>query len=375
MSATNLVSFLFSRPNTALFQDQYFDKQPSPVTKRNDPRTPEGIARSILLFTENEYRRYALLLPGQQNDPLILIDFSSVQKAKSFWESLQRKAEYTFIAFGGIGVGIVVWRIWRNLSNQPLSNAANQITRAAALASVCFALYVKIRSTEIVEPLRLFPKDMNRYASQVNEFRKELFNKGLQKYEEAYPSFREFLDLVHVDDLLTEKEKAFLIKKHLSENKAKILKDLPKQPEEWQKILPGLDVIFNQTFTEQHDTAFCKLFTNLFGQISAKIEEAIIRAYNDAIEIAAAQKISDLPFCELTARVKYREFLPKLLPDLQTQIKEMFDSIPLDTVTEAKQWFVNQVQGLNDGPAKKFLTDCLQLDSITDDKPSNDVFL
>ena len=42
-------------------------------------------------------------------------------------------------------------------------------------------------------------------------------------------NFREFLDFVHVDDLLTEQEKAFLIKKHLSENKVKILKNLPKQ--------------------------------------------------------------------------------------------------------------------------------------------------
>ena len=56
--------------------------------------------------------------------------------------------------------------------------------------------------------------------------------------------------------MVTEQEKAFLIERHLTQNKVEILRNTPnKSFEEWykDKITPGLNTIFGQNFIDQKD--------------------------------------------------------------------------------------------------------------------------
>ena len=155
-------------------------------------------------------------------DGAIQFEISEIAKAKNSWESFRKKSANAFyasmIALGSIAACFT----WKILTHAPLLAMSNGLCLVGVVASVALLIFLLIRSSQAANQR----ESLAHFKGKINQFRAELFEKGLEAFEEARKHLPSAFQK-RAYELLTMREKEHLFRNQLN--------SLPE--EKYQKIL------------------------------------------------------------------------------------------------------------------------------------------
>ena len=331
MYIPQFVRFLYSGPAALKLK---FD-----FAYKNDPRDIASISHDPLLFSQTGEHTYAVM---HGDVPLISYDLTTLNRVRDEWNTFAMNWVKGFV---GTGIVLCAGSVYHLRSSSYHFNSC--VIGALAAAGLALVTLQRLSQLHRVVGPAILQQTFIRY----NRDRKEVFAKGIQIIPVEATAYYRF------NAKSTSKEHLFLFMQYCRNFYS--FSDDSKFYEPLATVVQLLDS--SQYATEQ----------------GKKHAEALSRAL---IHVSKEDQITHAFACvpstglfEVVVSLRKTGF--KDPSSLQSTLNKMFDVMNSDELEATKEWFVQQVEAIENETIKSSLLDCLKLETKEQDTSLDDSFL